>query len=103
MVDLIQHRYGWTDGVVFSLPFGRFQDLCELLVRIKQEDSVERYRLQAYTAYLQSGQEGMTFGDYLNALGINYESDLPKDKAMSAEQAVDHAHNILKKFSKNTE
>lgn len=103
MVDLIQHRYGWTDEVVFNLPYSRFQDLCELLVEIKEEESVEKYRLQAYPVYLSSGQEGSTFGEFLNVLGIGYERHSPKDKEMSAEQAVDHAHDILKLFQKKDE
>lgn len=103
MVDLIQHRYGWTDEVVFSLPFGRFQDLCELLVEIREEETVERYRLQAYPVYLQSGQEGVSFGDFLSSLGLAYDTDSPKQKDMDAVEAIDHAHSILEKFKKNKE
>jgi hypothetical protein len=98
MVDLIQHRYGWTDEVVFSLPYARFLDICELVIERANEDKTEGYRRAAYTAYLRSGLEDTSFGQYLESLGIGENQAHPQDKKVTKEQAVNKAHDILAKF-----
>lgn len=97
MVDLIQHRYGWTDGVVFSLPYSRFLDICDIVVEVSTEENTESYRKAAFTAYLGAGLKDVSYGQYLDALGIGENSNV-KDEILSAEDAVAKAHDILAKF-----
>lgn len=98
MVDLIQHRYGWTDEVVFSLPYARFLDIQEVVVEQTNEDKIEGYRRAAYTSYLLSGLEGVSFKDYLESLGIGENQNHSQDKQVTAKEAVNKAHDILAKF-----
>lgn len=100
MVDLIQHRYGWTDEVVFSLPYARFHDICELVMKLNKEENMERYRLSAYTAYLLKTPENTSFGSYLESLGLGYEeeSEKAKLKKVSKEHSINKAYEILDKF-----
>lgn len=98
MVDLIQHRYGWTDEVVFSLPYARFLDICDVVIEARKEEDTESYRKAAFTAYLNAGLENVSYGQYLDGLGLGDESSGDKNEILSADDAVDKAHSILAKF-----
>lgn len=100
MVDLIQHRYGWTDEVVFSLPYARFLDIFEMLLELKREESLEQYRLSAFTAYLLRQQDDGSFQDFVETLGIGRQQTSPQANRSTKEESLSKAYEILNKFNK---
>lgn len=99
LVDLIQHRYGWTDEVVFNLPYARFLDICEVVVEQTHEDRTQQFRYAAFTSFLVSGLKDTSFDQYIESLGLSPKSNAPK-KVVKAEDALAKANEILAKFNK---
>jgi len=50
-MDQIQKRYGWTDEVVFKLPFTRFLEICETIVKARQDEAREQMALAAFLGW----------------------------------------------------
>lgn len=83
-MDLIQARYGWTDNVVFALPYSRFSQLMDLLIEQKETEAREQYILQAFGAWLNGAGQKKTFKQFIKHLGLESKKK-PEDQEQSKE------------------
>ncbi len=99
-MDLIQARYGWTDDIVFALPYTRFSQLQKLLYEKYEEEGREKYRLQAFSAWLQGAGQKKTFGQFLKHLKLQpktakKEEMSKEDSKRQAQANIENAKRIL--------
>ena len=104
-IDLIQSRYGWTDGVVGCLSFSRFLQLRNMLIDISREELNEKFILNAFIGWQMGAGAGGTFGAHLAGLGLVSSKDKPlsKPEALSADDAIKKAESILAMMAKKKE
>ncbi|MED4914297.1 hypothetical protein [Parageobacillus thermoglucosidasius] len=104
-IDRIQRRYGWTDEYVTRvLPYARLRQLMEDTARWEQEEIRERYRQQAFISWqsynllssmFNKDAEPLTFGEYLNLLGLGEKTTAHLEEDVTKEQAIEKAKSIL--------
>ncbi len=99
---MVQHRYGYTDEYVLSLPYARFMDMVETISKIKAEELREEYRQAAFASYLsgagKTDDESLTFAQYLKRIGLakeDTEDASPPAEEVTKEEALAKAQNIL--------
>ena len=98
-MDQIQKRYGWTDEVVFKLPFTRFLEICETIVKARQDEAREQMTLAAFLgwqmAQLWWGYK-YSYAKYLQELGL-LEKDVPSpiERQQKKNQALARAAKIV--------
>ena len=95
VVDAIQHRYGWTDEEVCRLPYARFRRIGRLIARSNREEARERLRDGAWIAFQMGAGGEMTFGEYLDKMGLGERK--PEPKPVTAKDAIAKAEAILEK------
>jgi hypothetical protein len=92
--DAISARYGWGDEYIRSLGYKRYRQIVSVINKANRELD----KRQALTWYLQgAGQQGETFGDYLDRIGLGKPKPPPKTKAEIKEKT----ESILKRYRKN--
>jgi hypothetical protein len=72
--------------------------------RWEQEENRERYRQQAFISWqsynllssmFNRDAEPLTFGDYLNMIGLGEKADVHQEEDVTKEQAIEKARSIL--------
>lgn len=92
-VDSIQHRYGWSDEYVLDhIPNARFMQLSRDIKGYLAEETKETMMHHAFTSYLVSPPERMTFGQYLDKVGLG------EDKKTTVKEAMTAAKRVREKF-----
>jgi hypothetical protein len=100
-VDLIQHRYGWTDEIVFNLAISRFTEITETALYAYREEHVFGLQTAAFTSWLTlTYAHGMkaSWNKFLKSHGLLLH-DTPmtdEQKIELTRQAIDKANNIVR-------
>ena len=97
-MDQIQKRYGWTDEVVFKLPLTRFWEICETIVKARQDEAREQMALAAFLGWQMAQLWGYkySYAKYLQELGL-LEKDVPSpiERQLKKNQALARAAKIV--------
>ena len=93
-IDLIQARYGWTDADISAMSYGRFSRVVKVVAERFKSEARDRLKQGAWIAFQLGAGGEMTFGDYLDKMGL---SDIPHVEAthVTAEEALAKAERIL--------
>lgn len=104
MVDVVQARYGWTDEYVFGvLPAERVRMVFDIVNSQRHEEQKEKLRIEAFSVWLTHNEKGISFDDFVNQLNLSYvdPDEAKQDEDITADDAWDIAHNILRRFRPN--
>lgn len=104
MVDVVQARYGWTDEYVFDvLPAERVKMIFEIVNSQRNEEQKDKLRLEAFSVWLTRNEKGISFEEYVSKLNLPFidPDEAEQDANITADDAWDIAHNILRRFRPN--
>lgn len=97
-MDQIQKRYGWTDEVVYKLPFTRFLEICETIVKARQDEAKEQMTLAAFVGWQEARLWGYKhdYMRYLQDLGLlEKRKPAPAELRWEKSQALVRAAKIV--------
>lgn len=104
MVDVVQARYGWTDEYVFDvLPAERVKMIFDIVNSQRNEEQKDKLRIEAFSVWLTHNEKGISFDEFVSKLNLPFvdPDEAEHDANITADDAWEIAHNILRRFRPN--
>lgn len=83
--------------MINALPFSRFLQLQNLLAKLRQDETREKFILAAFVGFQMGAAGDKNFSQYLESLGLLKGTGMPpsETKDLTKEQAIAKAEEIL--------
>lgn len=101
---MIQSRYGWTDDQVLSLPYARFREILDIVIKAREREQRDRMVEAAFVGwqgYLGwpkgKGKQPMTFQKWLSSMGLVDRQKAPS--AVERERTIQRARETAERVA----